>query len=121
MTQIAAKLRQSGLLVLIGTSVVGASVLISELAPDWTWSHHPFHAVLEGFGAFAALAVALLLLLLRRLGQLEPVHVWLASGLVGMGVLDGLHGASHAGGSFVWLHAVATIAGGVLFACVLAA
>jgi signal transduction histidine kinase len=118
MTQAAAMMRQLGLLALIGTVAIGASLLLNALAPHWTWHHDPFHGVLEGFGAFAALTVALLILLLRRCGCLQPKHWWLATGLIGMGVLDGFHGATREGTSFVWLHSTATLVGGVLFACI---
>jgi signal transduction histidine kinase len=117
MTQ-AARIRQFASLAVIGTCAIGAPLLINTLAPHWTWNHPPLHAVLESFGAFAALNIALLILLLHRYGRLQPGHWWLATGLIGMGVLDGFHAATPAGTAFVWLHSMATFVGGLLFACI---
>ena len=89
-----------------------------NLLPALIWEHHPFHAVVEGFGAFAAIIVACALMLLRRQGDLTAAHSWLIYGLIGMGMLDGFHAATHAGHLFVWLHSLATCVGGILFACV---
>ncbi|MGD8452835.1 MAG: ATP-binding protein [Phycisphaerae bacterium] len=118
MNETVAKLRRLGALVLVGVFALGVTELVTAFAPHWSWQHYPVHAALEGFGAFAALTIALLILLLRRHEDLQPAHVWLASGMIGMGMLDGFHGAVHAGDSFVWLHSLATLIGGTLFACV---
>ena len=84
-----------------------------DLLPTLRWEHHPFHAVVEGFGAFAAITVASALIMLRRQGDLTVAHSWLIYGLIGMGMLDGFHAATHAGHLFVWLHSLATFVGGV--------
>ena len=48
----------------LGIVLIVGAVLVSRLLPDWRWSHHPVHAVVEGLGAFIALIVASLIVLL---------------------------------------------------------
>ena len=98
--------------------LVLAAIVIHRLVPDWRWAHHPFHSLIEGSGAFIALIVAMLISLLLRYQRLSPRMVWVASALLGMGVLDGFHAATRAGQEFVWLHSAATLVGGALFALV---
>ncbi len=101
-----------------GTMLVLAAIVIHRLVPDWRWAHHPFHSLIEGSGAFIALIVAMLISLLLHYQRLSPKMVWVASALLGMGVLDGFHAATRAGQEFVWLHSAATLVGGALFALV---
>lgn len=86
--------------------------------PAWTWEHIPLHATIEALGTCAALLLGTLMLLLRGHASAAPYSIWAASGLIGMGVLDGFHAASNSGATFVWLHSIATLVGGVLFALV---
>lgn len=102
----------------LGIVLIGGAILASRLLPDWRWSHHPVHAVVEGVGAFIALIVASLIVLLRHYKRISVDHLWVASALAGMGVLDGLHASTHAGQAFVFLHSSATLVGGVLFVLV---
>lgn len=39
----------------------------------------------------------------------------IAAALIGMGMLDGMHALVHTGNTFVWLHSLATLTGGILF------
>ncbi len=84
--------------------------------PKQIWEHYPFHAVVEGLGAFAAVIVAVAMIMLMRQGELPKAYLWVICGLIGMGMLDGFHAATHAGHLFVWLHSTATFVGGVFFA-----
>ncbi len=93
-----------------------AAALLGAVAPDWRWEHHPVHALAEGLGAFAALTVATLIWILRRLEALPQRYSWILAGLLSMGTLDGFHAATHAGNLFVWYHTLAGFAGGLLFA-----
>jgi len=103
---------------LVGLVPLGAGFMLGEFSPDWRWMHHPVHALVESVGALIALIVAVLIFQLRRSGQEAPVLLWVACALLAMGLLDGFHAATHAGRAFVWLHSIATFAGGMLFACV---
>jgi len=101
--------------------IVGLVPLVTSqfhLLPTLSWEHHPFHAVVEGLGSFAALIVAAAMVMLSRQGKLPRAHLWVICALIGMGILDGFHAATHAGHVFVWLHSTATLVGGLLFACV---
>ena len=92
--------------------------VIYSLFPDLRFQHYPLHATLESVGSIAAFIVAILILSLLRYKLLNPAYIFIASGLFGMGMLDGLHALMHAGKDFVWLHSIATFFGGSLFACV---
>ena len=105
-------------IILVALVLILSSTLITEFLPDWRWTHHPFHAVIEGLGAFIAIVVATMILSLLHYGRLSPTYVWVASALAGMGILDGFHAGTHAGQEFVWLHSIATLIGGVIFALV---
>ncbi len=83
--------------------------------PEKRWVQVPAHATIEALGALAGLMFAGVLLFLRKKGDDNPRHPWVACALIGMGVLDGLHAMTAPGEAFVWLHSVATLAGGVLF------
>jgi signal transduction histidine kinase len=91
------------------------SVGLEFFAPAWTWHQEPFHAVVEGMGAFIALTLAALLRTRTRLDGREHPSVWIACALVGMGLFDAAHAAARPGETFVWLHSVATLSGGLLF------
>ena len=94
--------------------IVGGYAL-TQTIPDWRWDYVTFHAVVEGLGAFAALIIATLVMLMRSAGKLHPGYVWIACGLISMGVLDGFHAILNVGEVFVWLHSVATFVGGLFF------
>lgn len=100
-------------------AIVGLTPLVVgrfQLLPPILWEHHPFHAVVEGLGSFAAVIVAAAMIMLVRQGDLPRGYIWIICGLIGMGILDGFHAATHAGIVFVWLHSTATFVGGLLFA-----
>ena len=99
-------------------------VLGSAISIAWfdalRFDHFSVHAIIETVGSVTALAVILLLLhgghFARSLGT-EKI-VWIASALAAMGILDAFHAFAPVGNNFVWLHSLATLAGGVLFACI---
>lgn len=88
------------------------------LPGQWRWAQVPFHAVIEALGAAIAIAVSTLMLRLRFDPSNKQVPVAVPLGLLGMGILDGFHAAVPPGNAFVWLHSLATLFGGVLFASV---
>src|SRR6266571_3979537 len=61
------------------------------LLPEWKMDHQLLHSAMEAFGSFAALSLAALLLFMRKHELTLANHVWLACGLLAMGILDGLH------------------------------
>lgn len=76
----------------------------------------PLHSTFEVFGSYAAIMTAIIILLLQNRRSSASQSVWVACGLLGMGILDIFHGAVAPGNVFVWLHSVATLVGGAFFA-----
>lgn len=97
---------------------VAMAVLAHQFWGGVRWEHQPFHSLVEAVGSFAAILLALFIILMRRGGQLRPSYVWVATTLMGMGLLDGFHASVQPGQAFVWLHSVATLLGGLTFALV---
>lgn len=76
----------------------------------------PVHSLMEAAGGLIAVAIAGMLIAERPRKPDRGHYVWMASALVGMGVLDLFHAGVEEGNRFVWLHSTATFVGGVLFA-----
>ena len=100
----------------VGLPVLGSAALI-EFASDWRWPSAALHSVVEATGGLIALTLAALLRLRQGLAGDRHPDVWIGAALAGMGILDIFHAVVDPGQSFVWLHSVATLAGGLLFAC----
>lgn len=75
----------------------------------------PLHSAVEVFGSYAAINTAIVLLLLHGRRPTASQTVWVPCGLLGMGILDVMHGAVAPGNTFVWLHSLATLVGGFFF------
>ncbi|MFK5913419.1 MAG: PAS domain S-box protein [Woeseiaceae bacterium] len=91
---------------------------LSNLYPDWRWSHYPFHSMLESVGAISAIIIATLMIIMVRNNHLPQRYILVACALIAMGLLDGFHAVLHVDVSFVWLHSIATMAGGVIFTAI---
>ncbi len=106
-------------IVLLGIGLPIAGTLISNiLLPNWRWDHLVVHAVDEVLGTFAALTLAFLLLFQQKTEPDKAHRLWISCALFGMGILDGIHALPIPGQAFVWLHSIAVLIGGVLFALV---
>ena len=97
---------------------VALAVLFELYLDAWRLTSEPFHALVEGIGSVAAVLLATFILIMRSSGQLRPGYLWVATTLIGMGLLDGFHAGVHPGPVFVWLHSLATLVGGLTFALV---
>jgi diguanylate cyclase (GGDEF)-like protein/PAS domain S-box-containing protein len=123
--------------VLVLTALLIAFIggLVDRLLPVVHWEAVSFHLVIEALGALAALMMAAFLLMIRQDRNNQDHYIWIAAGLIGMGLLHGFHawavgglihtgllGDGHAailpGHGCVWLQCTATLVGGVLFALV---
>ena len=82
---------------------------------EWSWIQIPFHSLIESLGTFAALSLAVFILLLRKFEQDSTIRVWISCALIAMGILDGFHAAVSPSTVFVWLHSIATLTGGFFF------
>lgn len=104
---------------LLGIAIpVGGMLFLRLFFSDQQWVHPPLHTAIEIPGSFAAVSLAVLLLVLRRYNRDLSRHVWIACGLIAMGTLDGFHTAFTPTGPFLWLLHSATLAGGLLFSLV---
>lgn len=92
--------------------------LLANYFSDWRWIHYPVHSMIESIGSLSAVTISVLMVLMVNKGHLSRHYIWVACALIAMGILDGAHAALHAGVSFVWLHSVATMIGGLVFAAV---
>lgn len=101
-----------------GAIPVAVTVVAHTIAPDWGGQQYSLHALFGGLGAFAALTLAVQLRTLRVYERGEACHVWIASALIALGLLDAVHGACRQDELIIWLQVTATLAGGLLFACV---
>jgi len=97
---------------------ITGSAAVQLFLPQFIWVQEPLHSTMEAVGALTALILALILLLIMRYRKEAGHYVWIASALIGMGALDGLHAVVPAGVSFVWLHSTAVLIGGILLALI---
>jgi methyl-accepting chemotaxis protein len=102
-------------LVLFLTISFGLWMLFRETLSQWLWTHDPVHAAAEVLGSMAAILVAFVLL--QRDDKMHDFTM-VAIGFICMGLLDGLHALTYPGVSFVFLHSIASLAGGLFFALV---
>lgn len=106
-----------GLLLSLGLPVLG-SVFAEASWSESRFPYLPLHSLVETAGGLIAIAISCILIVERsRLDNTEH-YSWMASALMGMGVLDLFHAAVSLGDNFVWLHSMANFVGGCLFACV---
>ncbi|WP_052761004.1 GGDEF domain-containing protein [Sedimenticola thiotaurini] len=84
------------------------------LVPDGRLIHLPLHVFVETMGAFTALLIALLIIMLKVYGRLPVRYIWVVSALVGMGTLDGFHALSADPHYFMLFHSLAMLLGGVM-------
>ncbi len=97
---------------------ISISLIWHNFFSETRWIHEPFHALVEGAGSFAALLLSMFIVIMRDNRQLPAKYIWVATTLIGMGLLDGFHAAMRPGNTFVWLHSLATFLGGIIFALV---
>lgn len=109
---------ETGLLTILLTLVLS---IIASLVAGFVFSghffvHEPFHSALEMMGSFAALSLSGLILFQLRYRGYFSERLWVACGLIGMGILEAFHASVMPGNSFVWLRGTATFTGGFFFA-----
>lgn len=112
---------RTGVLIILLCGILApaaGSVLLSQFAQGFNWQQQSFHSVLEGLGGFIAVALAVLLRMRSRLDGRQSPFLWVACGLLAMGILDIFHACVAPGEAFVWLHTTATYLGGLMFALV---
>jgi PAS domain S-box-containing protein len=96
---------------------LGVTLVFISLLPTWSWLSLPIHSTLEVVGAVLGLVLAVIILFSQQKTQTTR-RMWIACALISMGVLDIAHSCVPVGNSFVWLHSLAVLAGGIFFALV---
>ena len=94
-----------------------SGLLVHFLLPHQIWIHAPLHSTVEALGGLAAVLTGLVLLA-RKLEWEDERLQGLASGLLGMGILEGFHAVSSPDQGFVLLRSAASLLGGVAFSFV---
>ncbi len=94
-----------------------SGLLVHFLLPHQIWIHVPLHSTVEALGGLAAVLMGLVLLA-RKVEWEDERLQGLASGLLGMGILEGFHAVSSPDQGFVLLRSAASLLGGVAFSFV---
>ena len=94
-----------------------SGLLVHFLLPHQIWIHVPLHSTVEALGGLAAVLMGLVLLA-RKVEWEDERLQGLASGLLGMGILEGFHAVSSPDEGFVILRSAASLLGGVAFSFV---
>ncbi len=102
-------------LITVGMGI--ALFLLNTLLPGWRWDNEPVHASVEAIGAIVAVILGVFLYQ-REPDEYSGEAALVSTGVICMGLLDGIHGMTWPGTAFVFLHSVASLVGGFWFALV---
>lgn len=94
-----------------------SGLIIHVLWPQRVWVNVPLHSTAEALGGLAAVLTGLVLLARKTEWEDERLQ-GLASGLLGMGILEGFHAVASPDHGFVLLRSAASLLGGVAFSFV---
>jgi signal transduction histidine kinase len=108
---------QDLLLVRMVATAVLFGLIVRSLFPNQMWVHVPLHSTVEALGGLAAVLMGLVLLARKSEWGDERLQ-GVASGLLGMGILEGFHAVSSPDQGFVLLRSAASLLGGVAFSFV---
>jgi signal transduction histidine kinase len=108
---------QNLLLVGIIAAALLSALLIHLLWPHRIWVYVPLHSTAEALGGLAAVLTGLVLLARKAEWEDERLQ-GVASGLLGMGILEGFHAVAAPDQGFVLLRSAASLLGGVAFSFV---
>ena len=96
--------------------VILINITLGVVIPARQFVNQPLHSVVEGLGCLAGMSLAVTLLVRHREDTELVFRFWVPAGLLSMSILDGFHSYAPFGNSFVWLHSLAILLGGLLFA-----
>jgi len=104
--------------IVLGISLpIMGTLLLGRFFDWWIWWSITFHSILEIAGAILGLVLAIIILY-SRLRTCTSRKMWVACALSSMAALDIAHSCVPVGNTFVWLHALAVLAGGLFFSLV---
>lgn len=92
-------------------------LVVRSLFPNHMWVHVPLHSTVEALGGLAAVLMGQVLLARKAEWGDERLQ-GVASGLLGMGILEGFHAVSAPDQGFVLLRSAASLLGGLAFSFV---
>ncbi len=104
-------------LVVLVAIALPSGLLIHVFQPHVIWVNLPLHSMMEALGGLAAILTGLVLLA-RKVEWDDERLQGIASGLLGMGILEGFHALSPPDHGFVLLRSAASLLGGVAFSFV---
>jgi len=93
------------------------TLFLESWLPDWRIPSLPLHSTLEVAGAALGLVLVVLILFTQQ-RTTTTRRMWISLALIAMAMFDIFHSCVPAGVSFVWLHSLAVLAGGVFFSLV---
>jgi PAS domain S-box-containing protein len=96
---------------------IATSVAADSLLPQWRFVSLPLHAGIEFLGGLSSVIIGMFLLERPR-DVHGPTRLPLATGFIGMGILDVFHGIALPGQEFVLLRSVSSLVAGSCFAFV---
>ena len=94
-----------------------SGLIVQSLWSNRVWVNVPLHSTVEALGGLAAVLMGLVLLARKAEWEDERLQ-GVASGLLGMGILEGFHAVSTPEHGFVLLRSAASLLGGVAFSFV---
>ena len=102
-------------LVLVGLVAVAwlSGLIVHLLWPVGTWVNVPLHSTVEALGGLGAVLMAVVLS--ARKDEWNGQIRWIATGFLGMGLLEIFHALSPPGNGFVLLRCSASLLGGLGF------
>lgn len=92
------------------------ALAVPNLFGQAVWASIPLHSFIEGAGVLLNLSLGLYLILLIHADRLCHRFYWIASGFIGMAVIGAFHGSVEPGNTFVGLHSLGVLVGGLFFA-----
>jgi PAS domain S-box-containing protein len=103
--------------------IIGVSLSIHLLSfiagktvlQNWRLIHEPAHSSIEMSGSVIAILVAIFLVIYEHGNRGTNFNTQIAAALISMGLLDGIHACVQSGNTLVWVHSIATFAGGFFF------
>ncbi|MGN7613260.1 EAL domain-containing protein [Magnetococcales bacterium HHB-1] len=92
-----------------------AIITVNLFFQEWLWINEHIHTSIELLGTFSAFSMASIILVMCHHNYLNLRYLWIATGLISMGILDGLHALLPTDHLLLWLHTLAVFIGGLFY------